>query len=259
MKSVLAVVLVVVVAYMVGGLTYSQTVYVDEENIMDMPRMLMEPLSADVTKNPDMTQATVIVPAVDQNGNGVATRLDVQVVPGTGRALVNIDKLLFWVDTQNSMRTARGVAEDVIGINTSSYDIVYTITANASVVEGPSAGAALTVAIIAALQDRQVNPEVMITGTINPDGTIGPIGGVMEKAKAAKDIGAGIFLVPSGQSVEVSYEQIRYCERIGFADYCSIESIPIITEIASEVDIPVIEVADIAGAMEYFLADVVQE
>lgn len=250
---IFAFVVAVVVSYLLGGITYSQTIYVYEENILDAPKMLLEPYSMDISKNPDMTQATVIVPAVDQNGNGVATKLEVQVVPGNGKALVNIDKLLFWVDTQNSMRTARNVAESVMGINLSKTDIVYTITADASVVEGPSAGAALTVATIAALQGKEVAKEVMMTGTINPDGTIGPIGGALEKAKAAKAIGADLFLVPEGQSVEISFEQTRSCERIGFADYCTIETIPHTTNITEAAGISVIEVSNITEALDYFL------
>lgn len=253
MKAIIAVVAVVFIAgYLLGGMLYSKTVTVYEKTTEE-PRAVFEPYGMNASRNPNMTFATVIVPAVDQDGKGVATRLDVQVVPGSGKALVNIDKLLFWVDTQSSIRTARSVAENVMGINLSKTDIVYTITANASVVEGPSAGAALTVATIAALQGRQTNRSVMMTGTINQDGTIGPIGGVLEKAKAAKEIGAALFLVPAGQSVEVSYESRRHCEKVGWAEYCTIETVPSKKDVALETGIEVVEVDSITDALEYFL------
>jgi uncharacterized protein len=256
MKALIALfVVAMAISYVLGGFMYSQTVYVYEENIMNAPKMFLEPYSLDIENNPNMTYAKVVVPAVDQDGNGVSTILEVQVVPGSGKALVNIDKLLFWVDTQNSMRTARSVAENVMGINLSSTDIVYTITANASVVEGPSAGAALTVATIAALQGKDTNQDVMMTGTINHDGSIGPIGGVLEKAKAAKSIGADIFLVPAGQSIEIKYEQQRHCEQIGFADYCTIETIPLKTDVSSEAGITIEEVGNINDALNYFLLE----
>ena len=57
--------------------------------------------------------------AVDQNGKGVSTPLVVEVKPGTGEALTNIDKLLFWTDTQQSIQTAKAVAENITGINAS--------------------------------------------------------------------------------------------------------------------------------------------
>ena len=64
----------------------------------------------------------------------------------------------------------------------SEYDLVYTIKANATVIEGASAGAALAVATVAALTGKELNSSVMMTGTINHDGTIGPVGGIFEKA-----------------------------------------------------------------------------
>ncbi|MFP4006348.1 MAG: S16 family serine protease, partial [Candidatus Hadarchaeia archaeon] len=42
---------------------------------------------------------------------------------------------------------------------------------------------------------------VVITGSISPDGEIGPVGGVKEKAEAAEAANMEIFLVPEGQSV----------------------------------------------------------
>jgi len=257
MNSVLALVVIVVfiAAFMLGSTINSTTVYVYEETTTETGPIAYEPYSMNISRNPNMTSATVIVPAVDEEGNGVATTLDVQVVPGTGKALVNIDKILFWVDTQNSMRTARNVAEDVMEIDLSQSDIVYTITANASVVEGPSAGGALTVATIAALYGKYTNQTVMMTGTINHDGIIGPVGEVLEKAKAAKSIGAEIFLVPLTQSVEIKYENVRHCEKIGWADYCTIETVPQKKDIAEEVGITIVEVADINDALEYFILE----
>ena len=66
------------------------------------------------------------------------------------------------------------------------------------------AGGALTVATIAALLNQTVKEGVVMTGTINEDGTIGSVGGVLKKAKAAKEIGAIVVLVPKGQSTEIN-------------------------------------------------------
>ncbi len=245
------------IAFTVGSVLNSERVYIYEKEV-DTPfgqRMVYEPYTFNAGEHPEMTAATVVVPAVDQNGKGVSTLLNVQVVPGSGQALVNIDKLLFWVDTQNSIRTARDVAEQVMGIDLSKSDIVYSIVANASIIEGPSAGAALTVATIAALRNQTVDESVMLTGTINPDGTIGPVGGVLEKARAAKSIGAETFLVPETQSVDVKVETRRVCEDMGFANYCTIENIPIRTDIEEATGIVIIEVKDIVAALEYFMED----
>ena len=39
--------------------------------------------------------SSITVPAVDEEGNGLTTVLTVQILPGEGRVLTNIDKLLF--------------------------------------------------------------------------------------------------------------------------------------------------------------------
>ena len=100
--------------------------------------------------------ASIFVPAVDEDEQGVVTVLTVQAIDGTGtgKILVNIDRILFWGDTQDSIRTARDVAQNVRELNLSQTDLVYTITANASIIEGPSAGAALTAATIAAVEKK---------------------------------------------------------------------------------------------------------
>ncbi len=193
------------------------------------------------------------VPAVDNEGNGVATRLIVETKPGQGRILTDINQLLFWVDTQDSIRTAEKVAQNLTKKDISSVDIVYAIETNASVIGGPSAGAALTIATVAALEGKTLNKEVMITGTINHDGTIGPVGEVLARAKASKDIGTKIFLVPVGQAVQTYYSPEQHCENIGFVRYCTTEYKAEKIDISKDADIEVHEVSNINEALKYFL------
>jgi predicted S18 family serine protease len=219
---ILALVVGILIGAYLGGYFTSETVYVykERQTTQNFIRFV------ELFNETNMSVATINVPAVDESGNGVSTILVVQAVPGTGRAMVNIDKLLFWVDTQHSIRTARNVAENITGRDLLYYDLVYTIAANASVIEGPSAGAALTVATIAALEGKMVNSSVVMTGTVNHDGTVGPVGGIVEKAMAAKAVGSELVLVPLSQSEQVTYESVRHCEQVGFSQVCSIEQIP---------------------------------
>ena len=198
------------------------------------------------------TRATAYLAAVDSRGNGVITLLVVEAVPGSGRTLVDIDNLLFWADTQHSIRIAKRVAENITGINVSNYDIVYNIYANASVIGGESAGAAITLATIAALQNRSLRDDVIITGTINHDGTIGLVQAVLPKAKAARQHGAKLFLVPLLQSREVNYEVRRHCDKFGAFEYCREETVPRLVNISEEAGIEVKEVRTIQEAMQYF-------
>lgn len=69
---------------------------------------------------------------------------------------------------------------------------------------GPSAGLAFTLTVLDVLTDGDLTggANVVVTGTIDRDGNVGPIGGVRQKAYAARDGDADIFLVPEANLAE---------------------------------------------------------
>jgi len=194
------------------------------------------------------------LPAVDNEGNGVVTLLKVEITSGDGKVLTDINNLFFWVDTQYSIRTAQRVAQNITGIDLSKYDLTYSVETNASLIGGPSAGAALTIATVAAAQNKAPREDVMITGTINADGSIGPVGEVLAKAKAAKDVGAKVFLVPAGQATQSYYKPVQECKTIGSLRYCTIEYQQERIDINKDASIDVKEVSSINEALQYFFA-----
>ena len=199
------------------------------------------------------SQAQINLAAVDSNGNGAVTNLIVEAKPGNGKILTNIDKLLFWVDTQQSIQTAKAVAQNVTKINADKYDITYSIAGdNISLVGGPSAGAAITLATIAVLKNETINSNLMITGTIEPDGSIGDVGGILEKAKAAKENGATLFLVPKGEGIQTYLKPQENCSRVGGFIYCETTYRTTSVNIGQNVGIEVQEVSNIYEALQYF-------
>lgn len=223
---------------------------------LDIGKNLQSPFqpSENIDAKFEKRMAYLHVPAVDDQGRGISTILKVEAVPGEGRTLTNIDYLLFWVDTQHSIQTAKIVAANMTTADLSSIDLIYTIETQANVIEGPSAGAALALATIAVLEDKSLNPDVAITGTINPDGSIGPVGGILEKAKASKEGGAKIFLVPRGQGFQTYYSPVKQCRIIGQINYCTVEYKKQTVDITNEAGIEVREVANVREALKYFLA-----
>ncbi|MBU3897132.1 MAG: hypothetical protein KJ697_04345 [Nanoarchaeota archaeon] len=199
------------------------------------------------------TEKRVSLAAVNEKGEGMAIPIVVEVKYGSGKVLTDIDKLLFWIDTQQSMQIARDVAVNITKFDLSDYDLVYTIETNETgIVGGPSAGAALAIATIAALSNRTIRTDVMMTGTINEDGTIGPVGGILEKAKAARDIGAKIFIVPIGQGTELKLVPKESCiKTFGFL-YCETKYQEETIDIAKNSGIAIIEVKYIEDAAKYF-------
>jgi uncharacterized protein len=76
-----------------------------------------------------------------------------------------------------------------------SYDV-------AGRIDGPSAGGLMTTSVLAAITGRHILPKVTMTGTINPDGTIGPVGGIYYKLHGAQRVGMKKVLIPAGIRTE---------------------------------------------------------
>ena len=91
-----------------------------------------------------------------------------------------------------------------VGIVTQSF-VDYTfpvqIDINTQRVGGPSAGLAFTLAIIDDLTPGSLTggKRVAVTGTISPDGKVGPVGGVQQKAITAKTNDVQLMLVPKSE------------------------------------------------------------
>lgn len=193
----------------------------------------------------------MLLPAVDSEGSGVVGVLYTTVKPGTGKILLDTSKILNYLDTQLSGRIAAKAAGDYAKINLSNVDITYTIKVNASLIEGPSAGSAMAVSVLLALENRTAD-NITMTGTINPDGTIGPVGSVLEKARVAKENGATLFLVPRGQSVAEETSRTRVCNRMNGAEVCRINYVAQKINIGQFLGMEVREVGNIGDAYEFF-------
>ena len=194
---------------------------------------------------------------VDNKGRGIVGNVTVEIQPGKGRVLVDTTPLQ-GIYTQNSERTAVQVTEEITGFDFSDYDVIYSImTPGAHVVDGPSAGGAMTLVTIAAIEGRDISPAFAMTGTIQEDGSIGPVGEILAKAKAASDFGVTVFLIPEGQAVQNQY--VRKVKTPAPGWYIeTIEPVPVnIIEYAKENwGLTVYEVSDIKEVMKYAFGEI---
>jgi uncharacterized protein len=117
------------------------------------------------------------------------------------------------LDTQLSTRFAQQIACDFIEEECTDKDFFYTIRSDATIIGGPSAGAALATLTVAMLDDHVINESVAITGTINVGGLIGPVGSLVGKIDAAKTNGMTKVLIPKGSRYEPKPE-VSYNERL---------------------------------------------
>jgi predicted S18 family serine protease len=152
-------------------------------------------------------------PFMAQRTEQVGSLLSVTVAiePGQGRILVNTTPLM-GTTFQDAANTAAYVAAQKTGRSLSASDVIVSIVAEDEVpaVDGGSAGALMTLLMISAIEGRAPASDAILTGTIDQDGSVGAIGGVVYKAQAAKEAGKSLLLLPRENSRLVRYtEQTR--------------------------------------------------
>jgi uncharacterized protein len=88
-------------------------------------------------------------------------------------------------------------------------------------VDGPSAGALMTVGALAAVRGDTIRADAAMTGTINPDGTVGPVGGIPHKIEGAAAAGMKLVLIPAGirserdQNTRESVDLVEHGQQLG--------------------------------------------
>jgi len=146
--------------------------------------------------------STITVAAVDKEGKGVLLGLDVEITSGKGRILLSSIPFT-GIDAQYSEQQAVKTAQNYTGYDFSKKDVIFTFIGNATSIDGQSAGAAMAAAVISVAEDKKMRGDAVFTGTIEPDGSVGKVGGTYSKALAAANAGAHVFLLPLGQAMQV--------------------------------------------------------
>lgn len=149
---------------------------------------------------------TVPVLAVDNaETTGLVGHLTVREIPGDSKVLVNINPLL-QTDLQYSVNQAVAEAKSYSDYQ-GTDDLLFSYNISSDLLGGGSAGAATTIAAIATLEGKSIDPTIAITGTIDDQGNIGPVGGLLEKEQAAAAAGYKTLLIPKGQAIIMEYNR----------------------------------------------------
>ncbi|MBU0513565.1 MAG: hypothetical protein KJ621_02220 [Proteobacteria bacterium] len=136
---------------------------------------------------------------IGKKSGGMSKRMIVRVEPSdAGDVRVGFFESEFMA-SGSQWRAAGWMAAVVSALITgqpmSKWRISYDVAGR---IDGPSAGGLMTATVLAAVLGRHVLPKVTMTGTINPDGTIGPVGGIYHKLHGAKKVGMNKVLIPAG-------------------------------------------------------------
>jgi uncharacterized protein len=182
--------------------------------------------------------------AVTEDHKGIAADLVISTMPGSGKVAFITSSSLVGKDTQTTGNISLQVAQKKTGVTLSNNDLLFDIRANASEVDGPSAGAAMTLLVYSLLSEKQLQSNVAVTGTINNDGSIGMVGGVGPKSQAAAKAGIKLFLIPSGEAI-TEIEENGKMQTINLLEYGP-----------QSLGLKVVEVSTIDQAVQYAYANI---
>ncbi|MFM9045418.1 MAG: endopeptidase La, partial [Solirubrobacterales bacterium] len=162
--------------------------------------------------------------------------VEATAMPGTGRLVItgqlgdvmkeSAQAALSFVRANASL-VAPEVAEEWFA----EHDIHIHVPAGAVPKDGPSAGVAMTVALVSLVTGRPVRNDVAMTGEVTLTGQVLPIGGVKEKSLAAQRAGIKLVILPERNEGDV--EEIPEHERAEL-DFAYVDTVGEAVSIALE-------------------------
>lgn len=103
---------------------------------------------------------------------------------------------------KDSVFNAAAVVRKVTGEDLNNYDIHINIIGGGRI-DGPSAGTAITAAIISAITGQAIRQNVAVTGEVSIQGKVKAVGGVFEKAYGAKQAGITTMIIPKENEQDI--------------------------------------------------------
>jgi len=179
------------------------------------------PISIPATATPAAVEHTVQIDALyyrsTSNGaEGGTSSIQVRVQPAAKPGELRVGFFQEEVEGTGQQWQSSGwiavlLASMLEGINPTDYEFSFS---SGGWIDGPSAGGLMTVGVLAALRGAKVRDDVTMTGTINPDGTIGPVGGIPHKLDGAAKAGKKLVLVPIGQRYDYDTNQEKLVDLV---------------------------------------------
>ncbi|MGE1062289.1 Lon family ATP-dependent protease [Megasphaera paucivorans] len=109
---------------------------------------------------------------------------------------------------KDSMFNAAAVVREVTGQELSDYDVNVNFIGGGNI-DGPSAGCAITTALVSAVTQQPVRQDIAITGEISVQGMVKPVGGVFEKAYGARQAGMTGIIIPKENEQDIPKDHLN--------------------------------------------------
>lgn len=170
-----------------------------QESSISAPTTQQIHASAARTGRSSMTVPFVWFSGQGEHAKGGSSPMTIRVEPNeSGQVAVGVIEELsggagsMW---RASAWIAAFSATQALGKRLGDYEFIIKSSA---IVDGPSASMLMTVSMMALMRGESLLPGSTMTGTINPDGTCGPVGGIVQKMEGAKAAGLKRFAYPVG-------------------------------------------------------------
>lgn len=139
------------------------------------------------------TLSQEVVAGIRSRAPGESVRLDVLGVTGEPR----VEEVVL----ARREDGAEGFLGVVLRTKEQRFDYPFEVMIDSGTIGGPSAGLAFTLGVIDSLSAGELTGgrKVAATGTMELDGTVGEVGGVVQKTAAVRSAGADVFLVPAAE------------------------------------------------------------
>ncbi|MFZ2257055.1 MAG: Lon family ATP-dependent protease [Clostridiaceae bacterium] len=103
---------------------------------------------------------------------------------------------------KDSVFNAASVIRKITKHQLKDYDIHINVVGGANI-DGPSAGAAITLALLSAIEQKPLRQDMAITGEISLAGRLKPVGGIPEKIYGAIRKGIRTVIIPEANKAEL--------------------------------------------------------
>lgn len=106
---------------------------------------------------------------------------------------------------KDSVFNAVSVIRKSTGKDVKDYDLHVNVVGGGRI-DGPSAGAAICLAIYSAITEKPIEQNIAVTGEISIQGRIKPVGGVFEKIYGARQAGMKTVFIPEGNKMDIPHD-----------------------------------------------------
>jgi predicted S18 family serine protease len=140
----------------------------------------------------------------NETGSGELAKISMFLKPGYGGILLDVSGRTFGTDLQESLPLVRSYAESFTGVSLAYKDVIVGVETTAENIAGSSGGAAMAVGLISMLQNTKLKNDTVVTGVLQPDGTLSSVNSLNLKISVAKNLGVREILIPKVECSSVN-------------------------------------------------------